>query len=455
MQACARPNGVGREADNGHWLFQYDPPTLPRMGASLRIHWSVALMLAASVGCGVLAGESAAPKIATRPKLLSKEVFIRHDHGRPAVTGFITYISTTQPVLMHCFGREDYSDGYDDYAVQVSTDNGRTWSKPEVRWKSAIVPEGRMRYAEPAAFFDPDQQKLVVLIDHTLYPKDTLNVDTEYNLELNLYDPAKVQWTKRRELRFPGQRTPAMSFSFPIKTRRGRLLFPGMRATVDASGKAIHYHNTWAPVDESVTVIGEWTTASELTFRLGQALKIEPERSSRGLDENALAELPDGRIAAVCRGDNSAFPDKPGYKWLSFSRDDGETWSAPVPLPATGGDPIESGANGSAFFRSIKNGKLYWLGNLALRGERPQGNWPRSPLCLVEVQEEPFALKRDTIFAVDERNFNDSPRVQMSNFRFYQDRETGDLVIFLSRYGELSEKEWMIADYYRYRVEMP
>ena len=46
-------------------------------------------------------------------------------------------------------------------------------------------------------------------------------------------------------------------------------------------------------------------------------------------------------------------------------------------------------------------------------------------------------------------DFNDSPRVQMSNFRFYQDRETGELVIFLSRYGERSEKEWMVADYYR------
>jgi hypothetical protein len=312
-----------------------------------------------------------------------------------------------------------------------------------------------MRYAEPAAFFDPDQQKVIVLIDHTLYPKDKLNVDTEYGLELNIYDPATGQWTERRELKFPGQRTPAMSFSFPIKTARGRLLFPGMRKTVDAGGKAIHYKNTWAPVDESVTVIGEWTPSGELSLRLGQPLNIEPERSSRGLDENTLTELSDGRIAAVCRGDNSAFPAKPGYKWLSFSRDDGETWSAPVPLPATGGDPIESGANGSALFRSIKNGKLYWLGNLALRGERPQGNWPRSPLCLVELQEKPFALKRETVFAVDERNFNDSPRVQMSNFRFYQDRETGDVVIFLSRYGEQSEKEWMMADYYRYRVELP
>ena len=74
---------------------------------------------------------------------------------------------------------------------------------------------------------------------------------------------------------------------------------------------------------------------------------------------------------------------------------------------------------------------------------------------IVEVQEESFALKRDTIFAVDERGYTDSPRVQMSNFRFYQDRETADVVIFLTRYGEKSEKEWMVADYYRFRVEMP
>jgi len=208
-------------------------------------------------------------------------------------------------------------------------------------------------------------------------------------------------------------------------------------------------------VDEVVTVIGEYGAGDEIAWRLGQPLNIAPEISSRGLDENALTELPDGRIAAVCRGDNSAFPEKPGYKWLSFSRDQGETWSAPVPCPATGGEPIESGANGSALFRSIKNGKLYWMGNLALRGERAHGNRPRSPLIIAEVQEEPFALKRETLFAVDERTSNDSPGVQLSNFRFYQDRETGEVVIFLTRYGEHSEKEWMLADYYRYRVEMP
>jgi len=417
--------------------------------------WLLIGLFGTAASAGVDGLPVGASRDSGRMKLVSKEVFLRHQNKRPPSTGFVTYISTTQSVVMHCHGWQDYSDGYDDYSISVSRDNGKTWSAEEVRWQSRVVPEGRIRYAEPAAFFDPDKEKLIVLTDQTLYPKDKLNADADYTLVMEVYDPKTRTWSQRRELKFPGQRSPAMSFSFPLKTSRGHLLFPGMRKTVDASGKAIHFNGGWAPVDEVVTVIGEYGAGDEIAWHLSQPLNITPEISSRGLDENALIELRDGRIAAVCRGDNSAFPEKPGYKWLSFSRDEGETWSAPVPCPATGREPIESGANGSALFRSIKNGKLYWMGNLALRGERAHGNRPRSPLIIVEVQEEPFALKRETLFAVDERTYNDSPGVQMSNFRFYQDRETGEVVIFLTRYGEQSEKEWMLADYYRYRVEMP
>jgi hypothetical protein len=402
------------------------------------------------------AADTAAPKEARRmPRLVSKDVFLPRPGSRPHVTGFVAYVSKSKPVLMHCSGRIDDSDTYDDYAIRTSNDNGRTWSAAEVRWKSSVVPRGRIRYAEPAAFFDPDHEKLVVLIDKALYPKDKVNVDAEYALELNVYDPATGQWAPRRELSFPHERTPAMSFGFPIKTRQGWLLFPGMRQVRDAAGKAVHYKGCWAPVDEMMSVIGQWDAQGGLSWRLGAPRQIAPEESSRGLDENAPIELTDGRIAAVCRGDNSMFPNKAGYKWLTFSRDDGRTWSPPVPLPATGGAPIESGSNGSALFRSALNGRLYWLGNLALHGERAKGNGPRSPLCLVEVQEEPFALKRETIFIVDERSAGDSPQVQFSNFRFYQDRQTGDLVIFLTRYGERSAQQWMLADYYRYRVAMP
>src|ERR1043165_3094571 len=64
-----------------------------------------------------------------RPKLISKGIFIYHENGRPPASGFVSYLHATKPVLMHCAGREDYSDGYDDYAISVSRDNGKTWSK--------------------------------------------------------------------------------------------------------------------------------------------------------------------------------------------------------------------------------------------------------------------------------------------------------------------------------------
>jgi len=82
-----------------------------------------------------------------------------------------------------------HEHNYDDYSVSVSDDNGNTWSVEEVRWKSRLVPEGRIRYAEPAAFFDPDREKLIVLIDQTLYPKDKLNADADYALVREVYDP--------------------------------------------------------------------------------------------------------------------------------------------------------------------------------------------------------------------------------------------------------------------------
>ena len=110
-------------------------------------------------------------------RLLAKDVILRHQNKRPPCTGFITYVSKTEPVLIHCHGWQDYSDGYDDYLVSFSSDNGKTWSPDELRWKSRAVPEGRIRFAEPAAFFDSEKEKLIVVIDQVLYPNDKLNVD--------------------------------------------------------------------------------------------------------------------------------------------------------------------------------------------------------------------------------------------------------------------------------------
>jgi hypothetical protein len=386
-------------------------------------------------------------------RVLSKEVFARCD-GRPVCTGFVTYISSTEPVLMHCAGREDYSDAYDDYAYSISRDNGRTWGGPVLFLKGYHVEGGKVRFGEPAAFFDSDTERLIVLYDRSVYPKDTFDTDLVMEIVMDTYDPATGKWSGMRPLNLCPGRGIGVSFSFPTKTSRGRILAPAMRQVLGEDGKPMHYQGCWGTVDEVVVVIGEYQADGSLSWSLSEPVNIAPEVSSRGIDENTLAELRDGRIAMVCRGDNSVFPEKPGYKWLCFSEDEGMTWAKPVPFPCTEGEPIESSATGSAFFRSIKNDRLYWIGNLCIHGRRPNGNYPRSPLVVAEVSEEPFGIIRDSITVVDQQGPGEPETVQMSNFRFYQDRENGALVLFLTRYAERSAEKWMDADYYRYRVEI-
>jgi hypothetical protein len=180
------------------------------------------------------------------------------------------------------------------------------------------------------------------------------------------------------------------------------------------------------------------------------------QKTSRGLCEATIVELTGGRLAMVMRGSNGHWPEKPGYKWLSHSDDSGETWSEISPMGLTDGSPIESGATGSAFFRSIVDNRLYWIGNLCENGMRAYGNLPRSPLHVVRMREDPLAIERDSIAIIDRVQPGEHVETQHSNFKFYQDRLTGEVVLHLTRYGErgLADGAWMNADEYQYRFRV-
>ena len=388
-------------------------------------------------------------------RVLSKERFMgRDERGRPVCTGFVTYISRDEPILMHRSGRDDYSDAYDEYADMLSYDNGKTWSQPILHLKSHDVEGGKIRYAEPAALFDPDTEKLIVIVNRVFYPNDTLDTDARYTPMMEVYDPKTQRWSELAPLSL--EHNPpygvAVSFCFPIKTSKGRLVFPVQTHLLDEQGKPLHYRGCWSPAGVVMNLLGDYRSDGAIAWKLSAPVIPDLEKTSRGFYEPTIAELRDGRFAMILRGDNSMYPERPGYKWLSFSEDHCESWSDPVPLPCDKGDPIESSSTGSALFRSIKTGNLYWMGNLCIEGVRPNGNFPRTPLVIAEVQEDPFALKRETITVIDRQAPGEPPEVQHSNFRFYQDRENGDIVLFLTRYAEHSWEQWMLADYYRYRI---
>jgi hypothetical protein len=387
-------------------------------------------------------------------RLLAKEVFIPCRGGRPVFPGFVTYVSADQPVLMHRYGWVDESDTYDDFADSFSHDNGATWTEPVMRLQSHEVPGGRVRYAENACLLDANTGKLVTLCSRALYPTGGLHTDTRFEVTWDLYDAASDSWRGEQVIAHDLPGGLGISFCFPLKTRSGRLIVPAYSLLTDADGRVCHYRD-WPPaLETSLVICGQCQADGDIAWECGQPVAVDGARSSRGFSENAVAELADGRLVMVLRGCNGAYPERPGYKWHCFSEDEGLTWSEPQPLPCADGSEIESGSNGCALFRSARTGKLYFIGNLALDGDRANANWPRSPLVIAEVQEAPFGLRRETITVIDRRAPHEPPLTQMSNFRFYQDRQTGDVVIFLSRYGERDREVWKLADYYRYRVEV-
>jgi len=175
---------------------------------------------------------------------------------------------------------------------------------------------------------------------------------------------------------------------------------------------------------------GEWT-ASDAQF-------VSAEVSSRGMLEPDVAVLRDGTLLVVCRGSDT--PTTPGHKWMCTSQDGGRTLSPVEEFRYDDGSSFYSPSSIHRFFRSTKNGILYWLANIC--EDPPKGNSPRYPLWLAEIDEEKRAVKKDSLVLVDTRREGEPEGVQMSNWSLIEDRETLNVEMYLSRIGENAERFW-------------
>jgi len=385
-------------------------------------------------------------------RVVARDLFLPPLGGRGVFPGPVGYTRADAAALSYLYGRVDHSDAYDDYVEIVSDDNGRTWSDPVLRFRGEPAPGGRLRWCEPAAFFDADTGLRVGVIKRALYPDDrrVQGLVWELFIGVDRGDP----WRDVRPADLGVAGGVGTSFCRPVKTSRGRILVPAQKPRLDAAGGFVHHRGYWSRAYEALAILGDYGGDGGLTWRAGGAVGGDLERTCRGLCEPTVVELADGRLAMICRGDNGAFPERPGCKWVAFSDDDGESWSAAEPLGCTEGDPIESPSSGSTALRSIATGRLYWIGNLCIDGVRPEANWPRSPLVIAELSEAPLAIRRETIAVIDRAGPPDGPATQLSNFRCYQDRATGEVVLLMTRFGEADADDWRRAGHYRYRVAL-
>lgn len=177
---------------------------------------------------------------------------------------------------------------------------------------------------------------------------------------------------------------------------------------------------------------GQWSASNQV--------HVTPEQSSRGLLEPDAAVLTDGTVLIVARGSNT--DTTPGRKWFTTSRDNGRTLEPVREFAYDDGDLFYSPSSIHTFLRSSRNGRLYWLANIC--AEPPSGNMPRHPLYIAEIDEAVStetgpAVRRDTLQLVDERGPGDGDKLQLSNFSVLEDRESGDIEIYLTRLGKTDE----------------
>lgn len=185
---------------------------------------------------------------------------------------------------------------------------------------------------------------------------------------------------------------------------------------------------------------------------------ISDLKSSRGVLEPDVVMLPSNRIVAVFRGSNvererwntRIEPSTPAHKWYCYSADGGKTFTDPVPWHFDNREVFYSGSNISRFVRSIKNGKVYWIGNIS--DHNTYGNHPRYPLVIAEVNDRGLLIK-ETLTIIDTRREGDAEKLQLSNFSILQDRETGLIELYLTKLGQRKGYTWW-ADSYRYFIDV-
>lgn len=431
-------------------------------------------------------------------KVVQKKRIARHGADRAPLCGFITYIHPQKPVLLRRTGWEVSNDIHDDFADAFSRDNGRTWSRPRPALKSIPVPGGVICHTENAALYVPGRNLLIHWTNDKFETslKGGNDLGKSSRIRITAGEPGAASDGTAPDpfiSDFGFKQGIYVSFATPFLDSRGRPLVPVIWQKRDHPSLPIHsaefqkrkqmadgasgswvddfrigpthgrcfpmrpdmpdvFANYW----EAGLLIGEFRKDGTLAWHVSAAVPCDFEKSSRGMVEGTVAELADGRLIMVLRGSNGDWPEKRGYKWLTFSDDLGETWSEAEPLRCDDGTLIESSATGSALFRSGMNGRLYWIGNLCLDWRRPNGNMPRSPLYIAEIQEDPVAIRRKTITVIDQSQPGEDPDTQHSNFKFYEDRKTGELVVLLTRYGErgYADNTWIRADLHEYRIAL-
>lgn len=378
-------------------------------------------------------------------KVVSKEVFIKSPGPGTLVWGDSFYTRAKSGEKMRARSFMTRSDTLDSRDVSFSSDNGRTWSDRQATPVATKTPSGTYRKYPAQSFVDPEKDRLVTIVLEGLLPNDApLEGMKAYHLSYRVSaDGGKTNAVEEQVIQkgftadhpfecvWVGKNC-IMTGSGPYFRSRAHctMIFPMQVTPVGPDGE---YHNpgggyTWT---EAVCLIGRWSDGLRIDWEISSRVAIDPAKSTRGAIEPTVAEMPSGRMLMVMRGSNDVKPEFPGHKWYCISESGGRSWTKPEPWTYSDRTPFYSPSAISRFVQH-SNGRTYWLGNITQ--ENPRGNSPRYPLVIGEVNPASMLLEKGSVVVVDDLQSGEDPSLQLSNFTAHEDRETGEILLHLSRF---------------------
>ena len=345
-----------------------------------------------------------------------------------------------------------------------STDNGQTWTAarplPDFDGK---LRKGFRRYSYPA-FVDPVEDRLVTLVLSLDVPDLDPNIEeppigeNEYYLRYRVSTDGGKTYLFDDRVRQEGDFTDQHPIDdvwlgkngyylgdvgcIPIRTREGKILVPVQVPLLGADGK-LSLPGGGFTHQYTRMLIGTWGAGNKLQWEVSSKIVGDPDRTSRGLFEPTLIELPDGRIICIMRGSNGGQRDAGckwmAYKWISTSHDGGRTWSEAEPWKYSDGTAFHSSSAMSQLLKQA-DGRIFWLGNLS--PTNCCGNYPHYPLVIGEVDPKTGGLIKDSVLSLDTRLPEDTEGLNLSHWLAYEERGTGQI--------QVPTRRWK-ADYKRFQ----
>ena len=349
------------------------------------------------------------------------------------------------------------SDAYYGHEERISADNGRTWSKPET--SGAVVQQldgGGIVSYPGAVHYDSAHRRRYEYRGRRIWPGMPVYTYLWEGHRHPYNDHCFVSTDDGPEelLRYEDGPNFDPANPFDLAFCQTNCAYGGQGIVFASDGTAyLPLCARTGTDDNQQNTGGLLVMRRRLTDDAWQPSNVEhlsSEQSSRGVLEPDTAVLRDGTLLTVVRGSNTQ--TTPGRKWFSLSTDRGRTISPLECFRYDDGSDFYSPSSIHYFIRSSRNGKLYWMANIT--PDPPEGNSPRYPLYVAEIDEERVAVKRDSLILVDDRGPSDPAEVQLSNFNVIENRETLDFDIYMTRLGEVPDHFWQGA-VYRYTFSPP